>query len=196
MRPSWHRMLDGGNCRASTVARVAHTGEAVRRKENTRLRSTCLAFEAITGATIEASNREHGCLAVACAVGGSHRAARRDRAAEITYDLAPHCQSDKAKPRHMDGAFYETTACVFSRDAKRRSGSGRLMNRLEGNLDLHLVAEHHAARFDGAVPLYTVIEPVHGRAGFETKSLPAVRVVLQPKEMSGQNHGFGHAANR
>ena len=34
--------------------------------------------------------------------------ARRDQAAELTYSGSSYCQSDKAKPRHMDGASYET----------------------------------------------------------------------------------------
>ena len=47
----------------------------------------------------------------------------KDRAAEITYGLALHCQSDKAKPRHMDGAFYETIACLRAHNAKRVSAA-------------------------------------------------------------------------
>ena len=51
----------------------------------------------------------------------------KDRAAEITYGLALHCQSDKAKPRHMDGAFYETAACLRAHNAKRISAARSLM---------------------------------------------------------------------
>lgn len=52
-----------------------------------------------------------------------------------------------------------------------------MVRRLDHDLDLHLVAEHHAAAFHRAIPLHTVIEPVHGGARFEPEPLPAVQMV-------------------
>ena len=87
------------NSGASTVARGARTGEAVRH---------CGTLGSLrpTGLAVEAAG---------------------DPGAEITYGLALHCQSDKAKPRHMDGAFYETIACLRAHNAKRVSAARSLM---------------------------------------------------------------------
>lgn len=116
--------------------------------------------------------------------------------AEITYGYATYCQSDKAKPRHMDGASYETIS--YAHDANRQDISApcRLMRCLDGDVDLHFVPEHHSAAFNRTIPFHTIIEPVHGRGGLEAESLGTVGVVLQSEKMPIEYDGFGNAANR
>src|SRR5690242_18451829 len=77
-----------------------------------------------------------------------------------------------------------------------KSAPRRLMSRLDRDFDLHLVAEHRAAAFNRTIPLHTIAEPVHGRAGLEAGASAAVWIALQSKNMPIEDGAFGNATNR
>ena len=70
------------------------------------------------------------------------------------------------------------------------SAPRRLVRDFHRDVDLHVVAEHHAAAFDRTVPLHTVIKPVHGRAGFEAESLATVALFWSPRKCPVKTTGL------
>ena len=117
-------------------------------------------------------------LTVHLATGPQRRLSSRDDSGPLSL-IAPTRRA-RAHDHHRKGAdqplvrafgFLRQPRDGVGPDAATVSASGLLPHRLDRDLDLDLVAEHHAPTLDGTIPLHAVIEPVHRRGRLEAKAL-------------------------